>query len=308
MNVLVTGSSGYLGAALVGRLQKDGHNVVGMDPRPGPATTHLASVADRQSVASALRDHRIEAIVHAGALHKPDVARRSASDFVAVNVQGTLNLLEEATARGSTVNRFVLTSTTSVMITKEMRDARDAGRPLSRARWMTEAGSALTPRNIYGVSKLAAENLASMVHRASGLPMVILRTSRFFPEEDDMAHTMVESGPNAKANELLFSRVGLDDVVESHVLALAGAPELGQDLFIVSARTPFVEADCEELARDAPAVVARHFPRYPEIYRRLGWTMFRSIDRVYVSAKAERRLGWSPRQNFAERLAELDLG
>jgi UDP-glucose 4-epimerase len=145
-----------------------------------------------------------------------------------------------------------------------------------------------------------------MFHGASGLPMVILRTSRFFPEEDDMAHTMIETGPNAKANELLFSRLGLDDVVESHVCALACAPAIGRDLFIVSARTPFCEADCEELAHDAPAVVARYFPRYPEIYRRLGWSMFRSIDRVYVSAKAERRLGWSPRRNFAERLDELE--
>ena len=93
---------------------------------------------------------------------------------------------------------------------------------------------------------------------------------------------MVEAGPNAKCNELLFSRLELEDVVESHVAALARAPGLGHDLFIVSARTPFTEADCEELARDAPAVVARLFPRYQAIYRRLGWTMFGSIDRVYV--------------------------
>jgi UDP-glucose 4-epimerase len=308
VKILVTGSSGYLGAALAARLRRDGHTVVGLDPRPGPETAHVASVADRSVVASLLRDEGIDAIVHAGALHKPDVVRRTASEFVAVNVQGTLNLLEEATARGSKVDRFVFTSTTSVMITKEMRDERDARRAPARARWLTEESGRLAPRNIYGVTKLAAENLATMFHGASGLPIVILRTSRFFPEEDDMAHTMAETGPNAKANELLFSRLSLDDVVESHVRALARAPELGHDLLIVSARTPFVEADCEELARDAGAVVERYFPRYPEIYRRLGWSMFRSIDRVYVSAMAERRLGWSPQLNFAERLGELERG
>ena len=121
-----------------------------------------------------------------------------------------------------------------------------------------------------------------------------------------MAHTMVEAGPNAKQNELLFSRLALEDLVESHVAALARAPELGHDLFIVSARTPFSEADCEELGRDAPAVVARHFPRYPAIYARLGWTMFDSIDRVYVSAKAERLLGWTPKVSFGDALDELE--
>ncbi len=306
MNILVTGSSGTLGEALVARLLRDGHAVVGMDPAPGPATRCVASVVDRKVVASVLREHRIEAIVHAGALHKPDVARRSASDFVATNVQGTLNLLEEATASGSSVGRFVFTSTTSVMITREMREARDARLRPHRARWVTEEIERLAPRNIYGVTKLTAENLCTMFHGISGMPAIILRTARFFPEEDDMAHTMAESGPNAKANELLFSRLSLEDVVESHVLALDRAPELRHDVFIVSARTPFVASDCEELGRDAPPVVARYFPRYPAIYAKLGWTMFASIDRVYVSAKAERLLGFRPRMNFGDRLAELE--
>ena len=158
MNVLVTGSSGYLGAALVARgSRRDGHAVVGLDPNPGPATGAVGSAADRSLVASLLREHRIEAILHAGALHKPDVARRSATEFVAANVQGTLNLLEEAVAPGSKVDRFVFTSTTSLMITREMRAHRDAGRPLARARWMTEEIGQLAPRNIYGVTKLAAE-------------------------------------------------------------------------------------------------------------------------------------------------------
>ena len=73
--------------------------------------------------------------------------------------------------------------------------------------------------------------------------------------------------------------------------ALAKAPELGFDTFIISAKTPFSRDDCAELIADAPAVVARLFPRYREIYARLGWTMFDSIDRVYDSSKAARRAG-----------------
>ena len=111
--------------------------------------------------------------------------------------------------------------------------------------------------------------------------------------------------PNTKANELLFRRPTVEDVAEGHVVALDQAPELGFDTFIISARTPFSPDDCAELIVDAPGVVARYFPHYPDIYARLGWTMFESIDRVYDSGKAARRLGFVCRTGFAERLNEL---
>jgi UDP-glucose 4-epimerase len=80
---------------------------------------------------------------------------------------------------------------------------------------------------------------------------------------------------------------------------------MGFDTFIISAWTPFSSDDCEELIIDAPSVVARYFPQYPGIYRRLGWTMFQSIDRVYDSRKALRRLGFQCRVGFKEKLEEI---
>jgi UDP-glucose 4-epimerase len=174
-----------------------------------------------------------------------------------------------------------------------------------KAVWITEEMTPLLPRNIYGVTKLAAEHLCRLFHELNGLPVIILRTSRFFPEEDDMAHVIAQSEPNTKANEFLFRRLTVEDAAESHVVALRQAPELGFDTFIISARTPFSPDDCEELMVDAPAVVARYFPGFPDLYARAGWTMFQSIDRVYDSAKALRRLGFQCRVGFKEKLEEL---
>ncbi|MET1026323.1 MAG: NAD(P)-dependent oxidoreductase, partial [Dongiaceae bacterium] len=279
MRILVTGSSGWLGRSLVPRLRRDGHQVIGLDPLPGATTQVVGSVEDRALIRATLRDNRIEAVVHAGALHKPHVETHPRSAFLSVNVEGTLNLLEESVAPGSTVERFVFTSTTSLMISKEIRAGRSGG--AQRAAWITEEMAPLVPRNIYGVSKLSAEHLCRLFHEMHGLPILILRTSRFFPEEDDMAHAIAQSGPNTKANELLFRRLTVEDAAESHVRALERAPELGFDTFIISARTPFSPADCDALIADAPAVVARYFPSYPGIYARLGWSMFASIDRIY---------------------------
>jgi UDP-glucose 4-epimerase len=304
MNILVTGSSGWLGQALVPRLRKMGHTVIGLDPVPSAHTDIVGTVADRATVRRAIRGHAIQAIVHAGALHKPHVASHDTSQFIAVNVQGTLNLLEEATAAGSPVDRFVFTSTTSLMISQEIREAHKRG--IDRAFWIDEDMTELHPRNIYGVSKLSAEHLCRMVHGSSGLPVVILRTARFFPEEDDMAHEIIQSAPNTKANEFLFRRLTVEDAAAAHVVALDRAPQIGFDTFIISALTPFSPDDCEQLMEYAPLVVHRYFPRYREIYARRGWTMFDYIDRVYDSTKAMRRLGFVCKTDFGDILTQLD--
>ena len=96
---------------------------------------------------------------------------------------------------------------------------------------------------------------------------------------------------NTKANELLFRRLTVEDAAEAHVVALERAPSIGFDTFVVSAPTPFAPADCEELIVDAPRVVARYFPDYPGLYARKGWTMFRSIDRVYDASRARDEAG-----------------
>jgi UDP-glucose 4-epimerase len=278
--------------------------VIGLDPVPGPHTDVVGTVADRDLVRRTIRDHRIQGIVHAGALHKPQVATHDPARFIETNVQGTLNLLQEATAEGSPVDRFVFTSTTSLMISQEIREAHRRG--IDRAFWIDEEMTTLEPRNIYGVSKLSAEHLCRMVHGSTGLPIIILRTSRFFPEEDDMAQEIIQSGPNTKANEFLFRRLTVHDAASAHIVALDRAPQIGFDTFIISALTPFSPEDCEALMEYAPLVVHRYFPRYREIYARRGWTMFDYIDRVYDSNKAMRRLGFVCRTDFGDILAQLD--
>ncbi|AGA29318.1 NAD-dependent epimerase/dehydratase family protein [Singulisphaera acidiphila] len=306
MRILVTGSSGWLGRTLVPRLERDGHAVIGLDLAPAKTTRVLGSVTDPDLIRRTIRSHGVEAIIHAGALHKPNIETHSTTDFVAVNIQGTLNLLEAAVAPGSTVDRFVFTSTTSLMISGEIRAGAASG--AKQAAWITEMMQPLRPRNIYGVTKLAAEHLCRIFHESHRLPVVILRTARFFPEEDDMAHAIPQSDPNTKVNELLFRRLTVEDAAEAHVAALGNAPELGFDRFIVSAPTPFSPQDCAELITDAPAVVARYFPHYQDLYTRLGWSMFPSIDRVYDAEHATRRLGFTCRTGFKEKLEEIASG
>lgn len=299
MRLLLTGSSGWLGRFLAPRLRAAGHEVIGLDVAPGADTDIVGSVADKALVERLFGDRGIEAVVHAGALHKPDIARYPEQAFVEVNVTGTSNLLEAAAAAGN--DRFVLTSTTSLMVSAALHEGR-----LERAAWLTEDEAPLAPRNIYGATKLAAEQLCRTVHRERGLPVVILRTGRFFPEEDDTHRDL--PGPNAKANEFLNRRLTVEDAAEAHLAALERAPALGFDIFILSAPPPFRPDEAEALWRDAPAAIARHYPHAPELYARAGWRLPARLDRVYDPARAERRLGFRCRTDFAAILGALAEG
>ena len=298
MRVLVTGSAGHLGEALVRVLRADGLDVVGLDLLASPHTDVVGSVDDRALVRDAIAG--ADAVLHAATLHKPHVGSHSRQAFVDTNVTGTLTLLEEAVAAG--VSRFVFTSTTSAF-----------GRALvpppgAPAAWIDE-DVAPRPKNIYGATKVAAEDLCELVHRDHGLPVLVLRTSRFFPEEDDRAEVRAAyPAANAKVNELLYRRADLADIVDAHRLALDRAPALGFGRYIISATTPFEAADLPQLRTDAPAVVARRFPQFPVLYERLGWRMFDEIERVYDNARARRDLGWAPRLDFATALERLAAG
>jgi nucleoside-diphosphate-sugar epimerase len=297
MRILLTGSSGWLGRFLAPRLRQAGHHVIGLDFVAGEATDVIGSVADRAVVERVFADHCIQAVIHAGALHKPDIMRFPPQAFVDVNVSGTLNLLQAAVAARH--DRFVFTSTTSLMISQAIREEEGHA-----AVWLDETAGPLEPRNIYGVTKLAAEGLCRIYSREHGLNCAVLRTSRFFPEEDDTERGF--SGENLKANEFLHRRLTVEDAADAHMAALERAQ--GFEIFVVSAPPPFARAEVEALKSDAARVIARHFPEVAALYANRDWRLPRSIGRIYDPAKAERLLGFRARTDFAAVLDALRHG
>jgi nucleoside-diphosphate-sugar epimerase len=298
MKVLVTGSSGHLGEALVRSLKDTPHEVVGLDRLASPFTDAVVSITDRERVRRCVLG--ADAVIHTATLHKPHIATHFRQDFIDTNVTGTLTLLEEAVNAGVPV--FVFTSTTSAFGRALVPPA---GAP---AAWVTEDVQSV-PKNIYGVTKRAAEDLCDLFHHIHGLACVILRTSRFFPEADDDPIIRKDyADGNVKANEYLHRRVDLQDAVDAHLLAVEKAPAIGFGRYIVSATTPFEPDDLPDLRRNAPRVVGRRVPEYEHEYARRGWTMFPGIDRVYVNERARRELGWRPRYDFRRVIECLQFG
>ncbi len=288
MAILVTGSAGHLGEAILRTLRSKGESARGLDRKASPFTDCIGSICHREWVSDCMRG--ISAVVHTATLHKPHVATHSWQDFIDTNVTGTLQLLEAATA--ARIKSFVYVSTTSVYGSALTREASGA------AAWVTE-DLAPKPKNIYGATKLMAENLCELLHRKRGLPIVVLRTSRFFPEEDDDPNIRrVYSTPNVQATEMLYRRVDLEDAVSATLCALERAPAVGFGRYIISATTPFTSADLGLLGRDAPAAVRKLFPECESLFDERGWKLFPRLDRVYANHRARAELGWNPRYDF----------
>ncbi len=291
--ILVTGASGWLGRFLILRLQEVGYSAIGLDIAPGSQTSIVGSVSDRALVDQVFADYAIEAVIHCAALHKPDIARYPAQAFVDVNITGTLNLLEAAAAAGH--DRFIFTSTTSLMISNEVRAGRKGG--ANAAFWLDENFGPIQPRNIYGVTKFAAENMCQLFAAKHGMDIAILRTARFFPEEDDTLR--FPSGPNLKANEFLHRRLTVEDAADAHIAALGRIKGQGCKTFILSASTPFSREDTQTLISDAPSVIARYFPEAKALYDKAGWSLPQHIERVYDASRAQTDLGFRPKVDFS---------
>jgi nucleoside-diphosphate-sugar epimerase len=119
-------------------------------------------------------------VLHTATLHKPHVATHSRQDFVDTNITGTLNLLEAAVANH--VRSFVFTSTTSTF-----GDALTPP-PGAPAVWITEDVVPI-PKNIYGTTKVAAEDLFHL-HQWRGREAVSVRMRR--ANARTVSHTVIE--------------------------------------------------------------------------------------------------------------------
>ncbi len=279
MRILITGSSGHLGAAIA-QLLAINHEPVGIDVVPGPWTQRIASITDRSLVGKFMKG--MDAVIHTASLHQPHVAIHPPQQFLAVNVTGTLNLLEAAAQ--NSVQRFVYTSTTSLYGYALI--------PQHRAVWVTED---LTPRprDIYDHTKVTAERLCRYFAFYKGLPTICLRVARFFPES-----------PQVQLLHRLYRGVDIRDAAIAHLLAVINQ-DIVFDCMNISAHSPFLESDTPALLQDAAAVIHDRVPELELLFACHDWKLPTSIDRVYVIERARRRLRYNPVHNFSACLPQL---
>lgn len=179
MRTLVTGGAGFIGSNLVDRLLDDGGEVAVIDSfddfydparkhanlvraaRSPRFRLHPCDIRDAEAVDRIVAEFRPDAIAHLAARAgvRPSIANPSL--YAAVNVQGTVNLLEAA-CRLDPLPRFVYASSSSVYGDREDAPFRESD-PVNR------------PVSPYAATKVACELMASTFHHLHGLPVTGLR-------------------------------------------------------------------------------------------------------------------------------------
>lgn len=115
-SVLVTGSSGFLGSAIIPQLLMQGHSVVGLDPVAATAPKYKAVIddlTDRTRIAKLLVNQRVTHVIHAGGISGPMVMPDRPDRLMEINVGGSLNLVLAALA--ANVETFVYCSSVSAV-------------------------------------------------------------------------------------------------------------------------------------------------------------------------------------------------
>jgi UDP-glucose 4-epimerase len=280
VKVLVTGAAGNLGQLVVPQLISAGFGVRTLDARPASAADGVEAcvgdLRDGEVVETAMTG--VEAVVHAGAIHGVHARSWTAADFWSINATGTFNVYQAAHRLG--VKRVVLCS--SIAVYGSIRD-----------RWVSISDETTpAPSDVYGTTKLVAEQVARDASAYWGIQTIALRLGMFVPESFERY-----------GFRLLFGGVDTRDVADAVRLALRSEQVGGFDSVNVVAPVPFTVADLDVLA-DRPLVAAeRYWPGVTALVERHEHDIATLMDgrsAIWRSARATTLLGWQPRWTFDE--------
>jgi GDP-4-dehydro-6-deoxy-D-mannose reductase len=223
LRVLVTGAGGFVAGHLIPRLAERGHEVAACR---GPKQPGGVDVRDAAAVRQRVALDRPDAVVHlAGITHLPKVLA-DPSAALAVNVNGTLNVLE-AVRREAPAARVLIVSSAAVY-----------GSPGPESLPLVE-DAPLLAKHPYGVQKIAVECLAERYREDHGADVVVARPfnhlgpgqePRFAASWFAVQIARVEAGlapPKLRVGNLEPKRDLLDvrDVVRAYLLLIGpGAP------------------------------------------------------------------------------------
>jgi len=189
MNILVTGSNGFIGSHIVHRLVEQGHEVFGLvTPFEATEVYYMkllqgskvlsGDLRDRFSLDLAVREANPEIIFHLGALTSVGQSFRNPEVFSDTNYLGTMRLLASCSQHAPRLQKFINTTTTECL--------------KSRPEPHTELNFEYDYNSPYGVSKIAAEFYTKLAYRAQGIPTINVRPNNTFHRKTSK-HFLVET-------------------------------------------------------------------------------------------------------------------
>ena len=258
MKVLLTGGTGFIGKAVLSRL--DRKHEISIFGRTKPEPKYEFVKGDLRNLEAVSRaTNNIEAIIHLGAV----LVDKDPVETMEINTMGTFNLLEAAVKNN--VKRFVFASSIQAI-----GDA--VYLPINE-------DHPCKPKNIYGLSKLMGEELCSFYSRLYNLSTISLRIGGVLDWKD-------LSKKPGDWPEILWSCVDVRDVTHGIDLSL--------DVEVTKNEILFITAADQFSAESIPILVKKHFPRVKISKDFLS----RERASFFDISKARKVLGYQPKYDY----------
>jgi len=177
MNVLITGSAGYVGSALIKELTRHDDTIYSLDIKSPPKelvekTHHIAQdITNSETLKKKLKPLDIDVVAHLAAL-----VRENPSQILRTNVYGTTNLLDAL--RFKHPKLIIIASTAAQLYRNAQYIPIDEKHPI-------------TPVTTYGLSKHLTEEVARFYYRIYSMPIAIFRQTNVYGPAPVQKYTVI---------------------------------------------------------------------------------------------------------------------
>ena len=295
--VLITGGAGFIGSALSKELQQQGHEVFVLD-NLSFGKRHLAGVDDAHFFAVDIRDRAATRqvldtvqphwVLHLAAIHFIPYCNQHPVEAADINISGTINVLDAC----SNVEQVFVASTAAVYPIADgaMHEAHPTG-----------------PLDIYGITKLATEKLASEFHLRTGVPTTVGRFFNAFGPNETNPHLIPEIQQQVLSGARTLRLGNLDpkrDFIHTEDMGRAMALLLGKGLqgFEVFNIGRGIEYSVREIVEAFERQLGEKLTIDVDPAR------VRKVERMHLLAdvsKLKRVTGWEPAWGIDEGVATL---
>jgi UDP-glucose 4-epimerase len=298
--VLITGGAGFIGSALSAHLTGQGHRVCVIDDlsfgrRHLAGVTderfHKVDIRDREGVLAVLQQEQPSIVLHLAAVHFIPYCNQHPIEATDINVMGTMSVLDACAATPS-VEQVFAASTAAVYPAADGAMAEDM--PTG-------------PMDIYGITKLATERLASEFHLRTGTPTIIGRFFNAFGPNETNPHLFPEIQKQVLSGERTLRLGNLDPKRDFiHTSDMARAMQALLDTGLKGFEVFNIGRGIEYSVREIVAAFERALGEPLRI--EVDPSRVRKVERMHLLAdvsKLERMTGWRAERGIDEGVRTL---
>jgi UDP-glucose 4-epimerase len=296
--VLVTGAAGFIGSALCEKLVANGSRVIAYDNLSRGRREYLsnqvtlveADIRDGPRLEETLHATKPDCVVHLAAMHFIPECIARPQDTLDVNVEGTRRVLESC--QGTSVRCVVFASSAAVYAPSDAACVEDV--------------TPLAPLEVYGESKVAAEQLARAFHQVTGTPTIVLRLFNAVGRRETNPHVIPHIFESLRTSDTiaLGNTAPRRDYVDTRDVADAVISVLDRDGFHVLNVGTGSAHSVDDVVESLRRILARPITVVQEPSRT------RASERMLLLADAARirsLTGWRARVRLEETLRDLVL-